>query len=249
MIVAESERAHIMSKFYSNENINNKIKSLLVDNILDKDDDKFGYFIISKRDLVDISIINNHPEWFDLYVENNHQMVDPVVMKALSRVESFDWDDEIIRTSRLALPKVMIHAKKHDINSGHTFIIHDCRNNLVLLSIFSSDLEITGEKRSLNHERKLSLFVKIHQKLLSMYEFFEKDNKSDKVDISERENAILYWAAMGKTYKEIATRLGITESTIKFHMAKIVHKLEAANAKHAIRLASDSKLIHLPAGK
>lgn len=235
-----------MSNFYANKNINNKIKSLLVDNLLDKNDEKFGYFIISKRNLVDISIINNHPEWFNLYIENNHQMVDPVVMKALSRVESFDWDEEIIRSSRLALPKVMIHAKEYDINSGHTFIIHDCKNNLVLLSIFSEGLELSGEKRSLNLERKLSLFVKIHQKLLSFYEIFGKDNKLDGIDISERENEILYWAAMGKTYKEIAIRLGITVSTIKFHMAKIVHKLEAANAKHAIILASDSKLIHLP---
>jgi len=238
-----------MSAFYANENINSKIKTLLTDNILNKDDDKFGYFIINKKDFADISIINNHPEWFDLYIENNHQMVDPVVMKALSRVEGFDWDEDIIRTSRLALPKVMIHAKEHDINSGHTFIIHDCKNNLVLLSIFSNAIELTDEKRSLDHERKLSLFVKIHQKLLSMYEFYEKDNKSNDIDISERENSILYWAAMGKTYKEIAARLEITESTIKFHMAKIVNKLGAANAKHAIILASDLKIIHVPTGK
>lgn len=235
-----------MSTFYANKDINNKIKSLLVDNILDKDEDKFGYFIMSKRDVVNVSIINNHPEWFNLYIENKHQMIDPVVMKALSRVEDFDW---IIRSSRQALPKVMKHAKEYDINSGHTFIIHDCKNNLVLLSIFNKNLELTGEKRSLNHQRQLSLFVKAHQKLLSLYEFFEKDNKSDEINISERENAILYWAAMGKTYKEIANTLGITEPTIKFHMAKIVNKLEAVNAKHAIRLASDAKLIHLPTGK
>lgn len=177
-----------MLKFYANENINNKIKSLLVDNILDNNDDKFGYFIISKRDLIDINIINNHPEWFDLYIKNNHQMVDPVIMKALKRVEGFDWDEEIIMSSKLSLPKVMAHAKEYDINSGHTFIIHDCNNNLALLSIFSSNLELTSERRSLNLEHKLSLFVKIHQKLLSLYESWGKDNKCGVIDIPERQN-------------------------------------------------------------
>lgn len=235
-----------MSNFYANEEINSKIKFILNERLLENKEIKFGYFIISKKDLNDICIINNHPEWFDLYVKHRHQMVDPVVLKALSRIESFDWDEEIMISSKLVLPKVMLHAKEYLINSGHTFIIHDYKNNLALLSIFNHDTIKKEGGTLLNIEKQFSLFVKIHQKLLSLYEFFEKDNKASGINITKRENEILYWAAIGKTYKEIAIILSITEYTVKFHMAKIVNKLAAVNAKHAIRLASDAKLITTP---
>ena len=203
-----------MSSFYQNEDINTKVKAFLEESSLVKAGSKFGYFIISKRDLNDITIINNHPVWFDLYVKHSHQMVDPVVMKALYRVESFDWDEEIIISSKLALPKVMLHAKEYDINNGHTFIIHDYRNNLALFSVFDDGLAKTEKGHSSDLEHQFYLFVKAHQKLLSLYDFFEKDSQFSSVNITARENEILYWAAIGKTYKEIATLLNITMARV-----------------------------------
>ncbi|MBP2197365.1 helix-turn-helix transcriptional regulator [Pantoea cypripedii] len=237
-----------MSKFYANEDINEKVKLFLEEAFPGIKDYKYGYFIISKKDLNEIRIINNFPEWFDLYVENVHQMVDPVVMKALTRVEGFNWNEEIIISSKLALPKVMLHAKEYDINNGHTYIIHDYKNNLALLSIFNDQIVGMAEENSRNIDIELSVFVKVHQKLLSLYDFFKIDNNDHSITFTSRENEILYWAAVGETYREIASHLDITVSTVKFHMAKIVQKLEAVNAKHAIRLASDLKLITVPTG-
>lgn len=238
-----------MSKFYANEDINSNIKSILNEQILENKGIKYGYFIINKGNLNDIQIINNHPEWFDLYVKYSHQLIDPIIMKALSRIENFDWNGKNIDSSKPVLQNVMLHAKEYDINRGHTFIIHDNKNNLALLSLFNHETINAARTHSINVDRQFSLYVKIHQKLLSLYEPLEKDNNINKIHITRRENEVLYWAAIGKTYKEIAIILYITEYTVKFHMAKIVNKLAAVNAKHAIRLASDAKLITIPINK
>ncbi|MDE1187364.1 MAG: autoinducer binding domain-containing protein [Pantoea sp.] len=232
-----------MLNFYANEYINEQVKIFLERNYPKLKGYKYGYFIISKKDLNDICIINNYPEWFDLYVKHSHQMADPVVMKALTRVEGFGWSEEIIISSKPAFKKVMLHAMEFDINSGHTYIIHDNNDNLALLSIFNDNVIDGVGLYSSNIDQVLSYFVKTHQKLLFLYDLTKKnDNKYD-IFFTKRENEILYWAATGKTYKEIAVHLNMAVSTVKFHMAKIVFKLDAVNAKHAIKLASDLRLI------
>lgn len=55
--------------------------------------------------------------------------------------------------------------------------------------------------------------------------------------LTNREQEILTWSSLGKTYDETAEIVGITKRTVKFHMANIVEKLGAANAKHAISIA------------
>ena len=60
---------------------------------------------------------------------------------------------------------------------------------------------------------------------------------------SPRENEILYWASVGKTYSEVSIILGIKRSTVKFHIGNVVRKLGVLNAKHAIRLGIELKLI------
>lgn len=92
-----------------------------------------------------------------------------------------------------------------------------------------------------NMERQLFLFNKLHQRLLCSYQDF---NKLIDFNLTKRENEILYYSSMGKTYKEISVLTNITEYTVKFHMAKIVNKLNATNARHAIKIASDLKLIY-----
>jgi len=109
----------VISNFFQNKEINNEIKKFLEEN-LSKKNCKFKYFIINKRNLNEICIINNYPKWFDFYIECNHQMVDPVVIKSLSRVKCFSWNEDISTSSKLALPGVMQEAK----NTVLIMVIH-----------------------------------------------------------------------------------------------------------------------------
>lgn len=66
---------------------------------------------------------------------------------------------------------------------------------------------------------------------------------TDKPIFTLRENEMLYWASMGKTYGEIAAIAGISVSAVKFHMSNIVAKLGVSNVRQAIRLGMELKLI------
>ncbi len=89
------------------------------------------------------------------------------------------------------------------------------------------------------------LLIDAYEKIISLCrEMIEsKKQLNNKEIFSQRENEILYWASMGKTYLEVAIILGIKTSTVKFHIGNVVKKLGVLNAKHAIRLGVELQLI------
>jgi LuxR family quorum-sensing system transcriptional regulator SinR len=63
------------------------------------------------------------------------------------------------------------------------------------------------------------------------------------VELSSREREVLCWAQQGKTYWEIGSILGITERTVKFHVARIKQKLDVVSTAHAIAKAMRTGII------
>ena len=55
--------------------------------------------------------------------------------------------------------------------------------------------------------------------------------------LTPRERDVLYWAAHGKTDREIGTTLGISVCIVRNHMRNITHKLAVTNRTHAVALA------------
>ncbi|GAB4579433.1 MAG: response regulator transcription factor [Anaerolineales bacterium] len=63
--------------------------------------------------------------------------------------------------------------------------------------------------------------------------------------LTEREMDVLKLLAQGKTNKEIAGQLFITERTVKFHVSSILGKLGAGNRTEAVTLAAQMGLVTL----
>ncbi|MBX9599454.1 MAG: response regulator transcription factor [Bryobacteraceae bacterium] len=63
--------------------------------------------------------------------------------------------------------------------------------------------------------------------------------------LSARENEVLRMLADGHANKEIAYRLGISEHTVKFHVASILAKLGAGTRTEAVRLGIRRGLVPL----
>lgn len=55
--------------------------------------------------------------------------------------------------------------------------------------------------------------------------------------LSAREIEVLAWVAEGNSNKLVASRLGITEDTVKNHMRAILSKLGASDRTHAVTIA------------
>ena len=61
--------------------------------------------------------------------------------------------------------------------------------------------------------------------------------------LTPREQQVLELLAEGRSNKSIAARLGISDQTVKFHVASICGKLQAANRTEAVRIALRRGLI------
>ena len=63
--------------------------------------------------------------------------------------------------------------------------------------------------------------------------------------LTEREREVLQLLAQGKTNKEIAAALVITERTVKFHVSAILGKLGVGNRTEAVTVAAQQGIINL----
>lgn len=63
--------------------------------------------------------------------------------------------------------------------------------------------------------------------------------------LTRREEEVLELLAQGKTNKEIASELVITERTVKFHVSSILRKMDRGNRTEAVRLAVELGLVKI----
>ena len=64
-------------------------------------------------------------------------------------------------------------------------------------------------------------------------------------ELSTRERDVLSNIAKGQSNKQIATELGISDETVKQHVAALMGKLQADNRAHAASLAIQRGILHL----
>jgi len=213
---------------------------------------RYTYMVINKKNPADIFIISSYPnEWIDLYVGNNYQHIDPVVLTAFRRCSPFSWDENITVLSDLKSSKLFSLSKKHNIVNGFTFVLHDPMNNVAMLSLMmenNADKELEANVAR-NLEKVQMMLIEAHEKMLMLTQNTLStsarigNSTAGKTILSPRENEVLHWASMGKTYQEVALITGITTRTVKYHMGNVVKKLGVINAKQAIRLGVELELI------
>ncbi|CFQ40852.1 quorum-sensing transcriptional regulator [Yersinia frederiksenii] len=213
---------------------------------------KYTYMVINKKNSADIFIITSYPnEWAELYTTNSFQHIDPIVLTALKRFSPFSWDENITILSDLKSSKIFTLSKQYNIVNGYTYVLHDTMNNMAMLSLIMDDSVQQGREDSVSKDRgKLQIsLIEIHEKMLMLSQ--NKGNNPErkgveipsKAILTPRENEVLHWASMGKTYQEIALITDITPRTVKYHIGNVVKKLGVINAKQAIRLGVELELI------
>lgn len=85
---------------------------------------------------------------------------------------------------------------------------------------------------------------------LRLMEEFSRTSETDRVTdpslsrLTSREKDILVELAAGKSNKEIASQLFISENTVKYHIHSILEKFKLSDRKDAAKLAREHGLIH-----
>ncbi|WP_110186511.1 LuxR family transcriptional regulator [Pokkaliibacter plantistimulans] len=70
------------------------------------------------------------------------------------------------------------------------------------------------------------------------------DDGVEKVVFSQREAEVLRWLHEGKSSWEIGVILGISERTVKFHVANMCRRLNVCNRMHLVSKAMHMKILH-----
>lgn len=73
-----------------------------------------------------------------------------------------------------------------------------------------------------------------------------ESHTGDHTDLTRREIEVLNQVAEGKTNRQIADALFITENTAKVHMRSIMDKLHVRNRQQAVRLATQKGIVSPP---
>lgn len=142
-----------------------------------------------------------------------------MLITASHRITPFTWDKDPTISSGIKLPKFFVMAKNYNILNGYTFVLHDNNHNLVVLSITLDKCcnDNIGEQIENNKDKIQTLLLTTHEELTANYQPVNAPTNFEIMNqlniFSKRENEIIYWASMGKSYQEIALILGIKLTT------------------------------------
>ena len=189
----------------------------------------YAYLRISKNSH-SVNLISTYPkQWLDIYLKNKYYNFDPVVKKAKYKIAPFLWNKEENESNN-----IFEESRKYAISYGACFIAH---GNDDVFSVFS----ICDKYDSRDFFRKLrEKEAKIQMILLKCFEedIAAEEEANCNITLTPREQEVLRWLGLGKTYNETSLICGISERTVRFHLINILKKLNANNTKYALTKAA-----------
>jgi two-component system nitrate/nitrite response regulator NarL len=100
-----------------------------------------------------------------------------------------------------------------------------------------SPIEVVGEFDSIDEARQSGVDADAVLSALARPSRPRARSEAFEEPLTPREIEVLELLAEGLPNKAIATRLGVSDQTVKFHVAAIIAKLGAANRTEAVRRA------------
>ena len=204
----------------------------------------FNHLILSGvpmggQELAPLVELNGWPEgWFDRYIERGYAKTDGVCLYSGASHHPFYWADvppKILDTPQSRM--VQNEASEFGINSGFAVPFLSFHHWQSVVSFASSRTDCTMSP----HER--AQLVTIASFAGATVEAMVYPDEGEPV-LSEREREVLLWVANGKTAWEVGTILGISEVTVKKHLANAKSTLNVATKIQAVVKAVRQRLIN-----
>jgi LuxR family quorum-sensing system transcriptional regulator SolR len=164
------------------------------------------------------------------YVQRNYMAVDPTVQYGLQSSLPIVWSDRAFATA----PNLWADAREHGLRVGVAQSSWSAPGIFALLSVARSQDDLTDAELNVLKPRLQWLAHCSQQKMQSFMTSLEREAI---VKLSTRERDVLSWTADGKTAWETSQILGISESTVAFHMKNAMTKLNCQTKVQAVAKA------------
>jgi DNA-binding CsgD family transcriptional regulator len=187
------------------------------------------------------NVINvSYPEeWIRLYWQNGYFEVDPVFQTALQQPGSQHWQSTYQKTSSAKQREFVETAKRFGLVDGITTGSADPMCKTATFCSFASNDKVDATR----YVPLVEYFgYHVHLALLRTAPAGAQSLDKCVKQLTLRELTILNWVKNGKTNWEIATIMGITERTIRFHVESIFSKLGVTSRSQAVATAIEHGL-------
>lgn len=186
-----------------------------------------------------IEKVSNYPQqWRDHYDDQGYLELDPTIKRGGRSCEPIVWDDELFADNE----QFWDEARDAGLRHGWCQSFFDANGSAGLLTVARSHQPISDAELA-KTEKCLRWLVQLTHGELKRR--IEPPRVSDPaVALSAREIEALRWVAEGKTTWEASAIMGLSESTINFHMRNAAAKLNAPNRTAAAVRAAVMGLLH-----
>lgn len=184
-------------------------------------------------------VIQNYPEdWMKHYAEKGYARLDPVTVYCQHSVGTFTWA-EIPR--RMHMTRQQFQCLNMGIEAG--------LYNGVCTPLFGpgqfAGIGLASKEKIDSFDGQLDLLTAYANHFYIAFQRINrrKDFVEPKIYLTEREEHVLTWAAIGKTDGEIGTILNLSEDTVDYYFREAFRKLNANTRVMAVSKALSYGLI------
>ncbi|MDN3697122.1 MULTISPECIES: autoinducer binding domain-containing protein [Vibrio] len=212
-----------------------KLESVLFDlnNIIDHEYFLFGLSLKPTLTTSETLLTDNYPPaWREQYDQSGFMHVDPIVKYSIHNFLPIQWDR--IKELTNSGDEIFEEARCNGLKKGFSIPVHGLRGEFGMISFATSDVKSYSlQNRSIEISQ---LIVPLLSNNIHNIAKCHND-AAPRAVLTARETQCLTWAAEGKSAWEIATIIGCSERTTKFHISNACKKLNATNRYQAITKA------------
>ena len=191
-------------------------------------------------------LLTNYPdEWISRYRAQSYVYSDLVHMHANTVITPFKWNDIQKMVKGYKSKLIFDEAAVFNIKDGISIPTRGLHNTYSVFSAIPEGSKAEREETLNRNYGEISIFAQlIHiraEQLLQNLSVLLNPKSSPQLNAREKE--ILKWVMAGKTYAEIAVILGISISTVSYHMQNSAQKLGTTRGYRAAVVAMQEGLI------
>lgn len=205
----------------------------------------FEHFVITglpnPNDRLDqLLVIDRLPSgWYEHYAGSNYMLSDPVFRNCRATTTPFEWEEAPYDPDADAVAdEVMKRARDFGMARGFSVPIHGPDGYEACFSMSGRTPDLSGRTKPAVH--MVAMYAFERARLVARKPLRDVANP-----LTKREQEVLTWAALGKSARDTAEILKITERTAVAHTVNATHKLGAANRTQAVVRAMQSKFIRV----
>lgn len=176
-----------------------------------------------------IAIFNNYPvAWQNHYQAENYLTVDPTVKHGIRSLLPVLWSESLFSSA----PELWKDARSFGLQVGWAQANRDINGAGGLLTLARSGKPISEVELQAKCYKMTWLAQMAH---IAMSQCLTKKMAlNSMVKLSNREIEVLRWTGDGKAVSDISDILNISVSTVNFHIANVITKLNTPNKTAAV---------------